>query len=276
MNATPTPELERQLAERSEQLQRATARLIEQEKLAALGGLVAGITHEINTPIGIAVTAASGMEEFARSLARKLEAEKVSRGELLALAAQLGSAATLVNSNLARAAALIGNFKTLAVDQASEAELRLDISDYLRGIIKAHQPVLRGAQTLVELEAPAHLHATLSAGMFSQIISNLIVNALTHAFEGRPAEGGERRIRIELRSEAQRLQLRFADNGCGASAEVRAQLFEPFFTTRRGSGGSGLGLHIVQTLCQRMGGSICLDEGPGPGLAFLIDLPHRT
>ncbi|MEJ6008061.1 ATP-binding protein [Paucibacter sp. AS339] len=278
-----TQDIQLQLEGLREALALATKRLMEQEKLAALGGFVAGFTHEINTPIGIAVTAASGMEEFARSLKRKLSGEKVSRVELLALADNLESGASLVNSNLDRAAGLISSFKMLAVDQGNEEESRLDLRDYLRQVITAHQPVLRGAQTKVELDAPEPLRVTLAAGLFSQIISNLIVNTLTHAFdepveaslEEEPPAQLQRQIDIALHAEGGQLHLHFGDNGRGVSPEVARRLFEPYFTTRRGRGGSGLGLHIVNSLCQRMGGSISIDPHHQPGLGFLIELPLR-
>ena len=283
-------ELEAHVRARTEELNHATRRLVEQEKLAALGGFVAGFAHEINTPIGIAVTAASGMEEFARSLKRKLSGEKVSRVELQALADHLESGAQLVNSNLSRAAGLISSFKMLAVDQANEEESRLDLRDYLRQLIVAHQPVLRSAHTEVQLDAPEPLRVTLAAGLFSQIISNLIVNTLTHAFDevtersledlqdpkqAEPAPPPQRRIDIALHAEGNQLHLHFGDNGRGASPEVARRLFEPYFTTRRGQGGTGLGLHIVNSLCQRMGGSIRIDPHHQPGLGVLIALPLR-
>lgn len=283
--------LEAHVKARTEELSSATRRLVEQEKLAALGGFVAGFAHEINTPIGIAVTAASGMEEFARSLKRKLNGEKVSRIELQALADNLESGANLVNSNLSRAAGLISSFKMLAVDQANEEESRLDLRDYLRQLIVAHQPVLRSAHTEVQLDAPEPLRVTMAAGLFSQIISNLIVNTLTHAFD-EPLERSleelqdlkeeenivalpQRRIDIALHAEGGQLHLHFGDNGRGVSPTVARRLFEPYFTTRRGQGGTGLGLHIVNSLCQRMGGSISIDPHHHPGLGFLIELPLR-
>ncbi|HEX2010084.1 MAG TPA: ATP-binding protein [Roseateles sp.] len=266
-------ELEREVRARTEELRLATTTLVEREKLAALGGLVASVAHEVNTPLGIAVTAASGMEVFALELSRKLEGDKVSRSELQTLAQRLQSAAALVGSNLARAAALVGDFKTLAVDQGSEATQTLDLGDYLRAIVQSHQPVLKSARVEVELVLPERLNARLAGGLLSQIVSNLLLNAVNHAFDDRQAE---RRIAIELRELGATLELAVRDNGRGASPEVRQRLFEPFFTTKRGAGGSGLGLHIVQTLAQRLGGGVRLDERPGPGLGFIIRLPREN
>jgi signal transduction histidine kinase len=123
----------------------------------------------------------------------------------------------------------------------------------------------------VELDLPERLSLRLSGGMFSQVVSNLLLNAINHAFE---PEQQERELRIGLKSASDSCLLSVRDNGRGVAPELRHRLFEPFFTTKRGAGGSGLGLHIVQSLCQRMGGDIRLDDSPGPGLGFLIRLPR--
>lgn len=263
--------LEREVQARTEELRLATTTLVEREKLAALGGLVAVVAHEVNTPLGIAVTAASGMEEFARELQRKLQGEKVSRSELLALADRLREAAVMVGSNLQRASTLMGDFKTLAVDQGSEDSQLLDLPEYLRAIVLVHQPVLRSARVQVQLDLPERLSLRLAGGLLSQVLSNLLLNAVNHAFE---PEQQAREVRISLSADERWCQLALRDNGRGVPAEQRAQLFEAFYTTKRGAGGSGLGLHIVQTLCRRMGGEVSLDPREGPGLGFLIRLPR--
>ncbi|MFY8117905.1 MAG: sensor histidine kinase [Roseateles sp.] len=263
--------LECEVQARAEELRLATTTLVEREKLATLGGMVASVAHEVNSPLGIAVTAASGLEEFASELLRKLQGDKVSRHELQALAGHLRDAATLVVGNLERASSLMGGFKTLAVDQGNEDSQRMDVGEYLRSIVMVHQPVLRSARVNVQLDLPERLDLRLSGGMFSQVISNLLLNAINHAFE---PEHQERELRISLKSDADGCLLSVRDNGRGVAPELRHRLFEPFFTTKRGAGGSGLGLHIVQSLCQRMGGEIRLDDSPGPGLGFLIRLPR--
>jgi len=266
------PDLRRELTACREALAHATQRLMEQEKLAALGALVPGLAHEINTPIGIAVTAGSAAADCAQALAKKLTAEKVSRSELQALAAQISAACILVGDNLQRATELIGGFKTMAVDQASLLDTQIDLGAYLRSIVRVHQPALRSAHALVWVEAPERLNTHIATGLFSQIVSNLIMNALMHAFEGIE----DRRIHLKLWVEGEELKLRCSDTGRGADAEVRKRLFEPLFTTRRGSGGSGLGLHIVETLSRQMGGHIKLEDGGNaPGLSFLLTLPYR-
>jgi signal transduction histidine kinase len=275
MSIIPMPEraadLQRELTDCREALAHATQRLIEQEKLAALGALVPGLAHDINTPIGIAVTAASSAADCAQTLNRKLAADKVSRHEIQSLADQIRSASTLVTDNLLRATELIGSFKTMAVDQASADDAQLDLAQYLRSIVRVHQPALRAARAQARVDAPEQLRTRLPSGKFSQIVSNLIMNALTHAFEGVE----DRRIELSLWTQSGLIFMRCADNGRGADAEVRARMFEPLFTTRRGRGGSGLGLHIVDTLSRQMGGHVRLEERGGPGLSFLVELPLR-
>ena len=253
----------------------ARAKLVEQEKYAILGALVPGLAHDINTPIGIAVTAASAAEDFAAQLRNKVEAERVSRAELRALTAQIVSASSLIASNLGRAADLIGSLKAVAADQASEAEMAIDLVDYVRGIVRVHQPVLRSGRVTVEIAAPDELHLRTVPGMLAQIVSNLIMNALAHAFEGLPATH-ERHIELELRREGEQVVIMFADNGRGVAPEVRARMFEAHYTTRRGSGGSGLGLHIVETMARRLGGEVGVVDTGAPGLTLRVALPYRA
>lgn len=227
---------------------------VELEKNNALGRLVAGIAHDVNTPIGVAITAASGMDDAAKRLTRALAGERVSRTELQGLAQQLSSSAELIDRNLQRAASLIGDFKRVAVDQSSGAVMDIQLGDYLRSIVAVHGPALRKAQARASVDVEAELELRLAPGLLSQIVSNLLMNSLTHAFvHGR---GGE--ITIRAHREGDQVCLDFADDGVGASDEVRAHIFEPFFTTRRGQGGSGLGMYIVHDLVGRLGGTIAL------------------
>ncbi|MFA9219147.1 MAG: DUF3369 domain-containing protein, partial [Sphingomonadaceae bacterium] len=167
-------QLEEKVQQRTEALRAAQASLVEQEKMAALGALVAGVAHEVNTPIGVAVTAASGMDNCAEQLLAVVQGEKVSRSEMMALAQRLKVAAVLVEQNLARAAELIGNFKQLAVDQGSEHVGRLNLRDYVLGVVSAHSPELRKAGIRVEVDIAPELQARLAAGRVSQVLSNLL------------------------------------------------------------------------------------------------------
>jgi two-component system NtrC family sensor kinase len=262
--------LEAKVVQRTEALRAAQASLVEQEKMAALGSLVAGVAHEVNTPIGVAVTAASGMDNCADQLLALVNGEKVSRSEMAALAGRLKGAAVLVEQNLARAAELIGNFKQLAVDQGSEHVTDMKLRDYVLGVVSAHSPELRKAGIQVAVDIDAALHARLTAGRMSQVLSNLLMNAAKHAYPN----GGP--VTISARGEADGgrrwLTLEVADQGVGLTPEVRARLFEPFFTTKRGQGGSSLGMHIVYTVVHQMGGTVAADAG-GPGCRIRVRLP---
>ena len=248
---------------------KAARQELEQEKFASLGRMVASIAHDVNTPIGVAITAASGVADYARRLGRVADgSEKLTRSELQALAAQLSNAADLVDRNLQRAATLMGDFKRIAVDQNAEAPQRLALKDYLQSVVSVHSPALRRARVECRLDVEDSLQVETVPGLLSQILSNLIMNSLTHAFpEG---QGGC----LSLRAQACGTQLRidYADDGVGLSEAARAHVFEPFFTTRRGQGGSGLGMYIVANLAKRLGGQAQLMR-PERGFALRLELP---
>lgn len=247
---------------------------MEQEKLALQARLVASIAHDVNTPIGIAVTASSALGDSAQRLSRLLAGERVSRSELQQLAGGLDQAAQLVQANLQRAAELIGSFKRMAVDQASEAVVSIHLTDYVRQLVSVHSPALTKAGIQCQLDIPPGLMLELVAGHLSQVLSNLIMNALAHAFPDR--RGGSIAIRAHAEGEgpARRVLLEVADDGIGLPPELRQRVFEPFFTTKRGRGGSGLGLHIVQSMVQRLGGTVDLPLVPR-GLTVRLALPVR-
>ena len=262
-------ELESLVRQRTQALEEARDRLIESEKLAALGGLVAGIAHEINTPVGIAVTASSSIGDFVRSLENAVEQGKISRSSLHEVVANIRQGAELVQRNLERASALISNFKQLAADQTHAEVSVFPLLEYLNMLANAHLPELRKAHVEVHCLVDEGLRVRLSAGMLAQIVSNLLMNALVHAFPGRP--NGV--VTISAVAQGQDLVLQVADNGVGVPPEVRARMLEPFFTTRRGQGGTGLGLHIVYTMVRRQGGALSLASEPGQGLTVTIRLP---
>jgi signal transduction histidine kinase len=261
--------LEEKVERRTEALRAAQASLVEQEKMAALGALVAGVAHEVNTPVGVALTAASAMSSYTQQLVAALNAPKVSRSDLLNLVGRLNDGAALIESNLHRAAALIGNFKQLAVDQGTEHLSTLALHDYVQGVVSAHSPEMRKAGIRVSLEIPDDLRPRLPPGKFSQVLSNLLMNASRHAWP----KGGGGQISIRAWREQDKLLLEFADDGAGMAPAVRERIFEPFFTTRRGQGGSGLGLHIVYTILHQLGGQIEVKSSEGGGSTFLLKLP---
>lgn len=262
--------LERIVEERTQVLRQAQSKLIEQEKMAALGALVAGVAHEVNTPIGVAITAASGLREFAAALLEKLAGGAVKRSELQELVSHLQLGAGLVEDNLHRAANLIGNFKQLAVDQSNLQVSDFDLAEYIASIFIAHGPELKKAGVSYSLELQPDVRVHLPAGKIAQLLSNLIMNSLTHAFTD-DAPGS---IKVSGQVQGDQVHLLFADDGVGAPAAVRARMFEPFFTTRRGQGGSGLGMHIAYNIVTSLGGEIGLVDSER-GLAIAIRLPLR-
>lgn len=248
---------------------KAARQELEQEKFASLGRMVASIAHDVNTPIGVAITAASGVADHARRLTRVADGtEKLTRAELQGLAQQLANAADLVDRNLQRAATLMGDFKRIAVDQNAEAPQRLALKDYLQSVVTVHSPAMRRARVECRLELEDGLQIETVPGLLSQILSNLIMNSLTHAFP--KGEGGQ--LRLEARCCGPLLRLDYTDDGVGLSEAVRAHIFEPFFTTRRGQGGSGLGMYIVAHLAKRLGWQATLLR-PERGFALRIELP---
>jgi signal transduction histidine kinase len=264
--------LEDKVARRTEALRAAQATLVEQEKLAALGSLVAGVAHEVNTPVGVALTAASAMSSYTAQLVQALGAPKVSRSDLVNLASRLNDAAALIEQNLHRAAELIGNFKQLAVDQGSEHVSTLALKDYVQGLVSAHSPELRKAGITVQVDIDHLMRPRLPPGKFSQVLSNLLMNAARHAYPD--GQGGP--VAISARAADGWLEIEFADQGVGLASGVRERIYEPFFTTKRGQGGSGLGMHIVYTIMQQMGGTVDVHSEPGAGCRFHLQMPFEV
>jgi len=254
--------------------QRAQAEMA-QEKALLMGRIMAGVAHEVNTPIGVAVTAASSLSDSATALLHALKGTQVSRRELQDLAATMGGNADLVARNLERAAALIGSFKQVAVDQGSEQVQTINLQRYVQGVLDILQPVLQRARVKTQVDIAAEIHARLAAGLLAQILSNLVMNSLSHAFA---AEGGLIQISArlsQLPTQEVWLLLEVADNGRGIAETMRSRIFDPFFTTKRGQGGSGLGLYIVQSLTHRLGGSVSLPESE-QGLCVRLCLPLQA
>jgi signal transduction histidine kinase len=260
--------LERSLVE----LQAAQAALVQREKLAAVGSLVAGVAHEINTPLGVALTAASFAVEAADALDAVASGGKLTRSGLTKGLADLREAAHLVWSNVDRAGKLVRSFKMVAVDQQSELPRRVDLAELLRDHAASLRPLVKTARVELQVEAESGT-IVVSAGPLGQVITNLVQNSCVHAFsdDGRP-----RRVTVRGSLREDGLQLEVADDGRGISEDVRARIFEPFYTTRRDAGGSGLGLHIVENIVvQHFGGTLEVESEPDRGTAFRMRLPWR-
>ena len=253
-----------------DQLRSAQRQLVDSEKMAALGNLVAGVAHEINTPLGISVTAASHLGDISQRLTRQLESGQLKKSELSDFAQASQSAVELVMVNLRRASELVKSFKQVAVDQSSEQRRMIELKPYFQEILNSLRPTTKRFRHVIEMDIEEDVHWDSYPGALYQIITNLVLNALNHAF----AEPDQGVIRIQASADSDAICVCVSDNGCGMDAETANHIFEPFFTTKRGQGGSGLGLHIVFNLVTSvLGGSITVQTAPGAGAQFLIRVP---
>ena len=244
--------------------------LIESEKLASLGGLVAGVAHEINTPVGVGVTAASFLKERTDALTQLYESQTMRKSDLEAYLNHARQSSAILLSNLERASNLIKSFKMISVDQSTDLIRRFKLRAYLEDLfVSLHAPDKR-IKIDVVLEGDTELDIRSYPGTFSQVVTNLFMNSCHHGFEGR----SQGRVYLSFWTEAGRLLLKYRDDGKGMDEGTLRRIYEPFFTTRRNLGGSGLGMNIVFNLVnQKLGGTIKASATPGQGAEFLLDLP---
>ena len=255
-----------------QQLQTAQDSLVESEKLASLGRLVAGVAHELNTPIGNAMTVASTLEEHYRSLLSAMEAGTLKRSTMQEILTSTRDGQQLVYRNLARAAEIIQHFKQLAIDQTSEMRRQFDLAEMLEEVLITLRPHFRHSHLQLELEVAPGIRMDSFPGPLGQVVTNLALNAAFHAFP-QPENGHRVRLCISPAG-PQQVLLCVTDNGIGMDEEVRRHAFEPFFTTKLGQGGSGLGLHIVRNIVTGLlGGQVELRTEAGQGCEFRITLP---
>lgn len=250
--------------------------LIQAEKMAALGGLVAGVAHEINTPLGVAVTAATAFAQDTERFATAYRDGSLRRSLLEDYVASATEAMGFVLGNITRAADLVQSFKQVAVDQTTDQVRRFDLGDYLGEVLRSLQPQLRRLPHRLETDLAEGLEVDCTPGAIAQIVTNLVMNALTHAFTGTDSAGT---IRVHLRAienPADWAELSVMDDGRGIDAATLPRIFDPFFTTRRDAGGTGLGLHLVYNLVtQRLGGRIDVESRVGQGTRFIVRFPRR-
>lgn len=244
--------------------------LVQTEKMASLGGLVAGVAHEINTPVGVGVTAASTLESRTKEFVEKFENNTLTTMALKEFVELATLSSSIILTNLARAAELIQSFKQVAVDQTSSEHREFELAGYLNEILLSLRPNLKKTKHTVEVNCPAGILVDSYPGAFSQIMTNLIMNSLIHGFEHRE----EGKITISAFLEGGQIHLHYEDNGVGVPVENQAQIFDPFFTTKRGLGGSGLGLHVVYNLVTHtLNGSITMNSKPGEFMSYDLTFP---
>ena len=253
-------------------LQDTKTQLLHAEKMASLGNLVAGISHEINTPLGIGVTSATSLIDEVCKIEKQFQNDSMKRSDLEYFFAHAGKAGDMLTKNLERAANLIRNFKQVAVDQSSDDWRSVHFRTYFDEILLSLQPQYRQTAISVENCADENLKCFTHPGAIYQIISNMINNALLHAF----GDGRNGTIRISATLRGSDIEITCQDNGRGIAEQNLGRIFEPFFTTRRGSGGTGLGLNIVYNLVTtQLGGQINVESIAGSGTTFTIRFPMQ-
>jgi two-component system sensor histidine kinase/response regulator len=277
--STLNTELEARVAARTADLQQAleTLRLtqkelVQAEKLSALGAMVAGIAHELNTPIGNSILAAStqihNQFEFERAMG-----DGLTRSALQRFVHDCGTTLAIIERNLMRAAELVTGFKQVAIDRGTSQRRRFALAELCTETVLTISPSLHARPYRIELALSDDIVLDSYPGPLGQVLTNLINNAIVHGFQQR----GHGRIEIAARQVGDRVRLRVSDDGAGIAPEFHSRVFDPFFTTRMGQGGSGLGLHIVHNLVVGvLGGQIALADTAGPGTCFEIDLPCRA
>lgn len=261
----------RELCDTVEALNQTKDQLVQSEKLAALGALVAGISHELNTPIGNGLTVASSLEHRVEKFSEMLDAG-MRRSDLQSFVDETRTAAEIITRNLSRAGHLVSSFKQVAVDQTSSQRRTFELASVVSEILLTLGAVIKKTRCHIAVNVPANILLESYPGPLGQVISNLITNALVHAFE--PDASGDIVIHAELQANGNFVELSVRDNGLGIPPENQRRIFDPFFTTRLGQGGSGLGLHIVHNIVGGvLGGKIKVHSTLGQGTEFCMTLP---
>jgi PAS domain S-box-containing protein len=248
--------------------------LIEAEKLAALGRLVAGVAHEVNNPVGISLTVASSLERKTALFAAEVARGDLRRSSLNEFLETSRDAASQLVANLNRAAELIQSFKQVAADRNYSDQRSFDLGDLTEQVVMSLRPGLRKHNLTLNVDCQPNLTMNSYPGPYGQVLTNLFLNSVAHAFpDGKPGA-----VDIQVRESGKdNVEIIFSDNGCGMSLDVRRRAFDPFFTTRRDQGGTGLGLHIVYSIVtNRLGGRLDLDSEPGGGTRIQIILPRTA
>ncbi|NQZ26555.1 MAG: HAMP domain-containing histidine kinase [Colwellia sp.] len=252
------------------ELSKAQDRLLEAEKMSSLGALSAEISHEINTPIGISITSTSYLSDIIHKLQQDINAQQLSKRTIDSFIDNAQHSVELLLSNLQRAAELIASFKQVAVDQTNDKIRLINVAKYLDEIIRSIHPKLKKTDHSVKINCDPHIEIYTHPGAIAQIIINLIINSIAHAFAN--INRGEMTIDIAL--DQQRLVILYRDNGVGVNEEQLEKLFDPFYTTKASKGGTGLGTHIIKNLIEdTLNGSIEAYSKESEGLSYHMSFP---
>jgi signal transduction histidine kinase len=271
-----------ELATSMETIQMAKDQLVESEKMASLGGLVAGIAHDVNTPLGVSVTATNFLQDRLKKLQSAYDEKKLTGNTMASFFSEADQTITLLTNNLNRASELISSFKQVAVDQTSEAERAVEsavertverevnVSKHLTEVVQSLAPNFKKTQHTIDIHCPDNLSINCAPDVLSQILTNMIMNSLIHGFEER-AKGA---IKLVISEQEHNLVINYSDDGRGLDEETLKRHFDDFFTTRGGKGRSGLGTHIMYNLVtQTLGGKIEAFSELEQGLQYIITIP---
>ena len=272
--------LEALVAERTDELNITLKELMNKEKMASLGNLVAGISHEINTPLGVSISASSYLKDENTKIIKTINEGELTKQKLADYIDSAQESTKIIINNLERASKLVASFKQISVNQSAEVAINFNFYDYLQSILLMLKHEYKNTKHVIRIDCPKNLAIYSYPGTYSQIFTNLIMNSLIHAFSDKSA--GEITITVSLeepsKADAKILRIEYRDNGAGIPAKNLSHIFDPFFTTARGTGkrsGSGLGLNIVYNLVTvTLQGSISCESEPHKGVLFLIEVPY--
>ncbi len=268
---TALKDANQELIQTLEKLHQFQRQIVQNEKMASLGDMVAGVAHEVNTPIGLGVTASTMMLDRLAVIQKDFENKTLKASAMKRFLDESNENLNIIYRNLNRAAELISSFKQVAVDQTSESSRSFCVAQLVNEILLSLQPRLKKLKHNINVDCDPTLNVETKAGPINQILINLIMNSVIHGFEN--IEQGTINISAELVS-SNKLKLVYTDDGKGISPEIRKRIFDPFVTTKRGQGGSGLGMHLVYNLVtQALNGSISIASEEGSGVEFVIIFP---
>lgn len=251
-------------------IQTAQTKLVQTEKMASLGGLVAGIAHDVNTPIGIGVTATSFLADRVEALSISLEDQSLTQSQMRRFIEDARESVQLLDNNLHRAREIMAGFKELAVDQSSNAMRDVMLCAYIENVVKALQPRLKSKNVTLDIQCSNKVKVRFHAGALAQILTNMVMNTVIHGFEDR--DSGTISIHAELKGND--IHFVYHDDGLGLSGDQLNHLFDPFFTTKADRGGSGLGTHIIYTLVHdTLNGKVTAQSTEGKGLTYTFSFP---
>lgn len=258
------------LEQKNQELKQAMIQLSTAEKLSSLGSLVAGVAHELNTPIGVALTGSSCLGDRADEIEHAIKEDRLTKQKLVEFLSDIRTGSRLIVNNIKVASELIHNFKQVAVDQSSERRREFNVKVTLVEVLSTLSPTIKKTPHTVHLNIEPHIVIDSFPGPLGQVITNLINNSLIHGFDGK--EQGN--IWIEAYSRGHTIQLTYRDDGKGIPKEIQSRVFEPFFTTRMGQGGSGLGMHIVHNIVTGiLKGHLTLESDAYQGVKITMELP---